>query len=475
MSDDRAASELVVIGAGPGGYTAAFHAADLGIDVTLIDPAPEPGGVCLYHGCIPSKALLHVASVIEETRRAAAWGVAFDSPRIDLDRLRAWKDEVVSRLTAGLGQLRRQRKVAYIQGRARFVGAHELEVETVSGDHRRLRFDNAIVATGSTPATLPGFPAGSDRVLDSTSALEVGEIPRRLLVVGGGYIGLEIGSVYAALGAGVTVVEMTDGLLPGVDRDLVRPLARKLADEFDAVHLQSRIGHIADCADAIEVAFEGAAAERNAERFDKVLIAVGRRPMSEGLGLEQTRAEAAETGFIRVDEQRRTAEPSIFAIGDVAGEPMLAHKAAHEGRTAVEAIAGRKAAFEPAAIPAVVFTDPEVAWCGLTEREAGERGRQVAVSRFPWTASGRATTLGGRDGLTKLVIEPETERILGVGIVGSGAGELIAEGVIAVEMAARAADLELSIHPHPTLSETLMESAGAFHGRSPHLYRPKRL
>jgi dihydrolipoamide dehydrogenase len=474
MSDERAATDLVVIGAGPGGYTAAFHAADLGLDVTLIDPEPDPGGVCLYRGCIPSKALLHVANLVEESRRAAEWGVVFEAPRIDLDRLRSWKQQVVEKLTGGLGLLTRKRGIDYVRGRARFASARELEIETVDGDRRGLRFANAIIATGSKPAGLPGLDTGSERVLDSTSALALDDVPPRMLVVGGGYIGLEIGSVYAALGSRVTVVEMTAGLLPGVDPDLVRPLARKLGREFEAVLLSSRVSSAQASAKTVEVSFEGEAAGRSTERFDSVLVAVGRRPVTQGLALDQTRVETDASGFVRVDEQRRTAEDSIFAIGDVAGEPMLAHKAAHEGRVAVEAVAGRKVAFEPAAIPAVVFTDPEVAWCGLTESDAAQAGRSVAVSRFPWTASGRALTLGGRDGVTKLVIDPETERVLGVGITGPGAGELIAEGVLAVEMAALATDLELSIHPHPTLSETIMEAAGAFHGRSPHLYRPKR-
>jgi dihydrolipoamide dehydrogenase len=474
MSAAKSSFDLVVIGAGPGGYAAAFLAADLGIEVSLIDPAPDPGGVCLYRGCIPSKALLHVAHVIGESRRAAEWGVEFDCPRVDLDRLRTWKEGVVAKLTRGLGHLRRQRNVAYIQGSARFVDARNLDVESVSGERRRLHFAHAIIATGSRPAALPGFPEGSTRVLDSTSALEIREIPKRLLVVGGGYIGLELGSVYAALGSAVTVVEMMDGLLPGVDPDLVRPLARKLGREFEAVLLGTRVGRIEERTNGVAVAFEGNAPGPTERVFDQVLVAVGRVPTSDGLGLEHTRVVTDEAGFICVNGERRTAESSIFAIGDVVGEPMLAHKASHEGRTAVEAVAGRKVVFEPAAIPAVVFTDPEVAWCGMTEREAAVRGRKVAVSRFPWTASGRAMTLGGSDGVTKLVIDPETERILGVGIAGPGAGELIAEGVLAVEMASVASDLKLTVHPHPTLSETLMEAAEAFFGQSTHLHRPQR-
>ena len=342
----------------------------------------------------------------------------------------------------------------------------------MSGEQRRLHFGHAIVATGSSPSTVPGFPDGSPRILDSTSALELREIPQRLLVVGGGYIGLELGSVYAALGSRVTVVEMTGSLLPGVDPDLVRPLQRKLERELEAVLLETRVAAVRERSGGLEVDLEGAAS--SVKRFDQVLVAVGRRPRGHGLGLEKTRAEVDEAGFVQVDAQLRTGEPTIFAIGDVVGQPMLAHKASHEGRTAVEAVAGRKVAFEPAAIPAVVFTDPEVAWCGLTEQDAKQRGLEVTVSRFPWAASGRAMTLGLDDGLTKLVVDPRTERILGVGITGSGAGELIAEGVLAVEMASLVSDLKLTIHPHPTLSETMMESAEVFFGQSTHVYRPKR-
>jgi dihydrolipoamide dehydrogenase len=465
------AVDLVVIGAGPGGYAAAFLAADLGMQVALVDPAPNPGGVCLYRGCIPSKALLHVAKLIHESRQATAWGLEFDEPRIDLDRLRAWKDEVVGKLTGGLGQLRSKRKVDYVQGRARFADAHSLEIETAEGESRTMSFGHAIVATGSTPIALPGFPE-SDRVMDSTAALEIPDIPGRLLVVGGGYIGLELGSVYAALGSRVTVVEMTGSLLPGVDPDLVKPLAAALDRELEAVRLETKVAAARIDGEQVEVDLEGS--ESATGRFDRLLVAVGRRPTSDGLGLEAAGVECDRAGFIQVDGQLRTGVPSIFAIGDVVGQPMLAHKASHEARTAVEVISGAKSVFEPAAIPAVVFTDPEVAWCGLTEAEAAEQGREVSVARFPWAASGRAMTLGRGDGWTKLVIDPADERILGVGLVGPGAGELIAEGALAVEMAANATDLKMTVHPHPTLSETLMEAAEVFFGHSTHLHRPRR-
>jgi dihydrolipoamide dehydrogenase len=373
-----------------------------------------------------------------------------------------------------LGQLTKKRKVRQIQGRARFVDARRLEIETRSGERHELAFEQAIIATGSRAATLPGFPDDASRVLDSTSALELADVPGRLLVVGGGYIGLELGSVYAALGSEVTVVETLPGLLPGVDKDLVRPLARKLDGVFESILLETQVAETKLNENGIEVRLEGKSIEKPERLFDKVLVSVGRRPSSEGLGLENTNVVVDEQGFIRVDEQLRTAEASIFAIGDVVGQPMLAHKASHEGRTAVEAIAGGKVAFRPAAIPGVVFTDPEIAWCGLTEDDAKREGRTVSVVRFPWAASGRAMTLGRDDGLTKLIIDPATERILGVGIVGPGAGELIAEGVLAVEMAALATDLKLTIHPHPTLSETLMEAAEVFFGQSTHVYRPKR-
>jgi dihydrolipoyl dehydrogenase len=465
-------ADLVVVGAGPGGHAAAFLAADLGLDVTLVDPEPNPGGVCLYRGCIPSKALLHVSRLIHEARHAAEWGVEFGAPRVDLERLRSFKQRVVDKLTSGLGQLTRKREIRYVRGRARLAGPEMLEIDTADGG-QSLAFDNAILATGSRPSTLPGFPQAA-RVLDSTSALELAELPGSLLVVGGGYIGLELGSVYAALGSAVTVVEMTDGLLPGVDRDLVRPLARRLERDLEAVLLGTRVAGVEERSGRLAVRLAGREASEGEREFDAVLVAVGRKPNTEQLGLDTTRVRVKEDGFVEVDAQGRTAEPSIWAIGDLVGQPMLAHKATHEGRVAAEAIAGGKAAFEPRAIPAVVFTDPEVAWCGLTEDEARAAGRAIEVARFPWAASGRAATLDRDDGLTKLVIEPETERILGVGLVGPGAGELIAEGVLAVEMGAVARDLALSIHPHPTLSETLMEAAEVFFGHATNLYRPRK-
>ena len=468
------ATQLAIIGAGPGGYTAAFLAADLGMAVTLIDDAPQPGGVCLYRGCMPSKALLHVAKGLTDAREAARWGVDFGQPQIDVDRLRAWKDQVVDRLTGGLGQLSKQRAVNYVQGLASIVDAQTLNVATASGATESVRFEHAILATGSRPARPAGLALNNERVLDSTSALAIERVPRSLLVIGGGYIGLELGTVYATLGSEVTVVEMTSSLLPGVDRDLVNVLARRLGGITRAVHVDTVVAELAAVTDGVEVTFEASDISEPVQRFDAVLVAVGRVPNSNIPGLEATKVELDGRGFVRVDAQRRTGEPSIFAIGDVAGEPMLAHKASHEGRVAVEVIAGHTSVFEPLAIPAVVFTDPEVAWCGLTETQAAEAQRPVSVARFPWAASGRAVTLDRPEGITKLVIERETERLLGVGIVGTGAGELIAEGVVAIEMRATLPDLKRCIHPHPTLSETLLESAEAFTGRSTHMYRRAR-
>ena len=471
------ASHVVVIGAGPGGYAAAFYAADLGMKVTLVDPEPNPGGVCLYRGCIPSKALLHVAKLIDEAKHASAWGVTFGEPKIDLDRLRGFKEKVVNQLTGGLGQLSKQRKITYVQGTAAFRDAHSVEVTSNGKDGgQTIPFDFAIVATGSRPSTIPGLSVDSPRVMDSTGALELPDIPKSLLVVGGGYIGLELGSVYAAAGTKVTVVEMTGGLLPGADRDLVKVLAKKIETMCEAVLLNTKVVGVKAGDDGVTVTFEGEAlGDGEKERtFDRVLVSIGRRPNGAVPGLDRTKVVVDERGFIEVNQKLQTAEPSIYAIGDVVGEPMLAHKASHEGRVAVEAIAGEKVAFEPLAIPAVVFTDPELAWCGLTEADAQKQGRDVAVARFPWAASGRALTLDRPDGLTKLVIDPETDRILGMGIVGPGAGELIAEGVLAVEMGANATDVKMSIHPHPTLSETVMESAEVFFGHATHVYRPKR-
>jgi dihydrolipoamide dehydrogenase len=473
MSENSGHS-IAVIGAGPGGYAAAFLAADLGMNVTLIDPEVNPGGVCLYRGCIPSKALLHVAKLIDESQESKNWGIEFAAPKIDVVRLRSWKEGVVKKLTGGLGILSKQHKIRYVQGRAGFENSTTVRVTKSDGSAESLSFDRIILATGSRPAIVPTLRLDTPRMMDSTGALNLEDIPGTLLVVGGGYIGLELGSVYAALGTRVTVVEMLSGLLPGADRDLVAPLHKRLEKMFEAILLNTTVASVKDVGNGIRATLKSQDGKEQEKVFDRVLVSVGRKPNSEIPGLEKTRVKVGPRGFIQVNKQLQTDDPAIYAIGDVVGEPMLAHKASHEGRTAVEAIAGRKVAFEPNAIPAVVFTDPEVAWAGLTETQAQKENREITVAKFPWAASGRAITLDRPEGLTKLIIDPKTERVLGVGIVGVGAGEMIAEGVLAIEMAALAGDLELTIHPHPTLSETIMESAEVFYGTSTDLYRPKR-
>ena len=466
------ATQLVVLGGGPGGYAAAFYAADLGMQVALVDEEKNPGGVCLYRGCIPSKALLHVAKVIDEAKHAGNWGVTFSEPKVDVDKLRAYKQGVVDKLTAGVGSVGRMRKVRFIQGRGTLTGPKSMTV-TGPGGNVDLQFENLILATGSHPTKIPSLSLDSPRMMDSTSGLELPDVPGSLLVIGGGYIGLELGTVYATLGSKVSVVEMTPGLLPGADRDLVAVLEKRLKKLLASIMLNTKVVKVAEEAKGIRVTFEGDVPEKE-QVFDRVLVAVGRRPNSKIPGLETTRVRIDPKGFVEVDGQRRTAEPNIFAIGDVAGEPMLAHKASHEARVAVEAIAGHKAVFEPQAIPAVVFTDPEIAWCGLTEAQAQAEQIEIEVAKFPWGALSRAITVDRPEGLTKLVLEAKTGRVLGVGIAGSGAGELIAEGALAIEMGATAEDMKLVIHPHPTLSESVMEAAEVFFGQSTHVYKPKR-
>lgn len=465
---------MAVVGAGPGGYAAAFLAADLGLRVTLIDLGANPGGVCLYRGCIPSKALLHVAKVLTDAREAGRFGVEFSQPKIDVGKMRSWKEKIVQKMTGGLGELSKRRGISFIQGRANFLNSNTLRIDKNRGGRDELHFEHAVLAAGSMPAQIPNLLYDSPRIMDSTSALELRDIPKTMLVVGAGYIGLELGTVYAALGTQVSLVEMTSDLLPGADRDLVKVLAKRIDPLFHSITLNSQVVDMKEVKNGVRVKLKGNDGEESEQVFEKILVAVGRKPNSSGLGLDTTKVELNDRGFVIVDKQRRTTDPAIFAIGDIAGEPMLAHKASHEGRVAAEVIAGHKVAFEPRAIPAVVFTDPEIAWCGLTETQAKQEGRSVKVSRFPWGASGRASTLDRNDGLTKIVIDPETERVLGVAIVGTGAGELIAEGVLAIEMGALVSDLKLTIHPHPTLSETIMESAELFFGQCTHLYRPRR-
>lgn len=453
-------TRLAVVGAGPGGYHAAFKAAALGLDVTLIDPAENPGGVCLYRGCIPSKAFLHAAKVLSEAKEARRIGIAFADPTVDVDRLRAWKDEVVVSLTGGLGMKVKQKKIAYVRGTARLSGPHSLQVAGADGAQSELAFDQAILATGSRPVALPGLEPGG-RIMDSTGALALAEVPPSLLVVGGGYIGLELGSVYAALGSEVSVVEMTAGLLPGCDRDLVSVLKRRLDGLFSSIMLGTKVQGATETAGGLEVALQDKKGTTT-RTFAKVLVAVGRRPNTGHLGLAEAGIAVDERGFVLVDAQRRTSIPHVFAIGDIAGEPMLAHKAYAEAEVAAAAAAGAKAVYDPRAVPAVVFTDPEIAWCGLTETAAREQGLQVKTVKLPWRGNGRTLTLGRDDGITKLIADPQTDRLLGVAVAGPGAGELIAEGVLALEMAATAEDLRKTIHPHPTLSETVYEAAQMF-------------
>lgn len=464
-------SDVVVIGAGPGGYAAAFMAADLGLKTLIVDQEANPGGVCLYRGCIPSKALLHAAKVLTEAEEASEIGIEFGEATIDVEKLAGWKRGVVEKLTGGLGQLRKARKVDHLQGTARFVDEHTLEVERADGGaNEKVRFKHIIIATGSRPIIPGPLAIESERVMTSTEALELDSLPESLLVVGGGYIGLELGTVYSALGSAVTVVEMMDTLLATADQDLVKILAKRVGEVFEQVLLGTSVTQLEDTGDEVKVSFKGGGdGDEWEQTFEKVLVCVGRRPNSEKLGLENTGVVVNRQGFIEIDNQCRTAVPHIFAIGDVTGQPMLAHRATHQGRLAAEVINGSKAVFEPHAIPAVVFTDPELAWTGITENEAKEAGVDHKVARFPWAASGRALTLGRGEGLTKVIVEAETGRLLGVGIVGPGAGELIGEGTLAIEMAATIKDVGLTIHAHPTLSETVMEAADAFFGHSTHI------
>jgi len=471
MGELEQEAEVLVIGSGPGGYAAAFRAADLGLDVTMVDPARRPGGVCLYKGCIPSKTFLFLSELIHDAERAASMGIAFDKPRIDLKALREWKGNVIDSMANGLVSLSNRRGVQLMQGRAQFessnlVRLHDAEVS-------RIKFRHAIIATGSRPIAFPGteFKPGS-RIMSSTGALTLADIPPTLLIIGGGYVGLELGTVYAALGSRVSLVELEDHLLLGVDRDLVEPLHRRLENIFETIRLQTKVASMQANDNGVDVILEGDV-EKPEQRFDRVLVAIGRKASSQDIGLENTKVELDEKGFIKVDEQQRTADERIFAVGDVAGGLMLAHKATREGKVAAEVIAGEPSAFDVRAIPAVVYTDPQIAWCGLTEEQARKENIPIKVQRFPWKFSGRATTMGAPEGLTKIIIDPEAGRILGVGIVGRDTEGLISEGVLAIEMGALAEDMALSIHPHPTLSETEGEAAELYLGSSTHILSKK--
>jgi len=474
MAEKNTLKQLVVIGAGPGGYAAAFHAADLGVQVTLIDPQINPGGVCLYRGCIPTKVLLHIAKVITEADELKNSGVEFSKPKFDVEKIRSFKTSVIKKLAQGLGQLCRQRKVEFIQGLASFTGSNALEVKTRRNGTQKISFDRAILATGSCPVAIPNIPCTIPAVMDSSKALQLTHIPESLLVIGGGYIGLELGSFYAALGTKVSVVEMTSNLMPGSDPELVSVLSKRLQVLLADIMLNTTVAKISEQNGKLKVTFEGQNPDKKEAVYEKVLVAVGRKPNSAGIGLENTKAQLDEKGFVIVDSKRQTNDESIYAVGDVAGQPLLAHKATHEGIVAAKAIAGLDAAFEPQAIPFVIYTEPEVAECGLSESQAKKQNRAIKVAKFPWQASGRAATMAKSTGLTKLIIDPATDGILGAGIVGTAAGELIAEGVLAVEQATTAQVLASTIHAHPTLSETLMEAAEVYLGHCIHLYRPRK-
>lgn len=466
-------TELVVVGAGPGGYAAAFYAADLGKKVILVEREPRLGGVCLNRGCIPSKALLHAAHTVSAARESEKRGITFGPPTIDVAKLRAWKESILDRLGGGVAHLAKMRGVQVLHGRGYFEDSRTLRVETPQGQ-QLINYDHAIVAVGSVSAMPKAFDLGNPRIMTSTEALDIEEIPGTLLVIGGGYIGMELGTVYAAFGSKVVLVEALDTILAGADPDLARPVIAHAKKMFQEIRLQTRVGKMATSGRQIKVEFDLDGQKRE-ELYDRVLVAVGRSPNADDLGLENTKVSFDDKGFIHVNEKQQTTDPAIYAIGDIAGGVLLAHKASKEARIAVEVIVGEDSTFTDIVMPAVVFTDPELAWCGLTESEARARGIPIRVSKFPWTASGRALSFDRPEGLTKLIIDPETERLLGVGIVGTGAGELISEGVLAIEMGATAKDLALAVHPHPTLSETLMEAAEAFYGHATHTLVRKRV
>jgi dihydrolipoamide dehydrogenase len=471
MGELEQETELLVIGNGPGGYAAAFRAADLGLDVTMVDPFPKPGGVCLFTGCIPSKTLLFLAELIHDAARSKEMGVEFDAPRIDLDAVRRWKTKVITTMSSGLMSLSKQRSVQLMKGRAVFEDSRTVRLE--NSEVRRIRFKQAIVAVGSEPIPYPGVPFKTGgRIMNSTHALALADIPKSLLIIGGGYVGLELGTAYSALGSRVTVVELAELLLPGVDRDLVEPLKQRLDSIFTGIQLKTKVADLKETGGGVEVRLE-CEGKKTEHQFDKVLVAIGRKPSTTGLGLDKTRVETDEKGYILVDDQQRTADPSILAVGDVVGGMMLAHKASREGKVAAEVVAGQPSAFDVRAIPAIIYTDPQIAWCGLTEDQAKEKNIDVKILRFPWKFSGRAHTMGAAQGLTKIVVNKESGRIAGVGIVGRETEGLVSEGSLAVEMGALAEDMALSLHPHPTLSETEGEAAELYLGSSTHIISKK--
>ncbi len=462
------------MGAGPGGYAAAFHAAGLGLDVTLIDPKQDPGGVCLFEGCIPTKALLHLSRVKQEALQAREWGLDFSDVNVDIDRVRSWKESVVKNLTGGLGQLAKSRKVDYMIGEAFITGGNTLEFSPVEGEKQKLGFDNLIIATGASSTPLPGVDYDGDLIMNSKLALELRDVPKRLLVVGAGYIGLEMSVIYQALGSNITIVEFTPDILPGTDQDLKDVFKKERRDLMEKTLFNTKVTSATRNGKKLKVKMETKDGDKKEDTFDRMLVAIGITPNTKGIGLEEAGIETDDKGYIKVDLVRRTNLNNIYAIGDITGQPMLAHKATHEGRIAAEHIAGNKTAYEPKAIPAVVFTEPEIAWAGVTENEAKEQGLKYEVAKFPWAASGRAVAIGARTGLTKLIVDPDSGRIMGAGMAGKDAGSLVAEATLAIEMGAVARDLELTIHPHPTLSETIMEAAEIFYGHATHVYRRKK-
>jgi dihydrolipoamide dehydrogenase len=460
-------AEVLVIGSGPGGYAAAFRAADLGLDVTMVDPGSRPGGVCLFKGCIPSKTFLYLSELIYDAARAEDMGVSFGKPKIDLEALRSWKGNVIDQMANGLVSLNNRRGIQLLKGRAEFESSDTVRVHDCEVSH--IKFRHAILATGSLPIPFQQttFKTGG-RIMSSTGALALADVPEKLLVLGGGYVGLELGTVYAALGSRVSLVELEDRLLAGVDQDLVQPLHRRLKNLFESINLKTRVVSMVENKDGVDVTFDGDI-DSPQQSFDRVLVAIGRKPCSRNIGLENTNVALDEKGFVKVDDRQRTDDERIFAVGDVVGGMMLAHKATREGKVAAEVLAGEPSAFDIRAMPAVVYTDPQIAWCGMTEEQAGAEKRPVKVQRFPWKFSGRATTMGAPEGLTKIIVDPETGRILGVGITGRDTEGLISEGVLAIEMGALAEDMALSIHPHPTLSETEGEAAELFFGSATHI------
>jgi dihydrolipoamide dehydrogenase len=472
--NDNKKHELVIIGAGPGGYRAAFMAADLGMEVTLIDQEINPGGVCLYRGCIPTKALLHLSKIKTDAEKASDMGIKFASAEVDVDKIRKWKNNVVKKLTGGLGQLVKAHKINYLKGTAKFLDSKTLEVDLADKDKKKITFENVIIATGASPIQLPNIKTDDPRIMNSADSLDLKDIPGKMLIVGGGYIGLEMATIYRALNSEISVVEMTGNFMPGMDKDLIETYKKANKTAFKDIFFETKVTNIGNKGDSLKVEFEEKGGKKFSKQYDKILVSIGQKPNSQDLGLENTSVELTDKGFIKVNSQQQTSEKEIFAIGDVAGPPLLAHKAHYEGRVAAEVVSGKKAVNDASCIPAVIYTEPEIATCGLSEQEAKEKNIDYKVVKFPWPASGRAVAMNENSGFTKLLIHPENERILGAGIVGKNAGDMISELALAIEMAATAEDVTLTIHPHPTLSETIMEAAEMFYRHPAHTFMKKQ-